>query len=270
MTAHIFMLQETMEKIFKLEDIESLWTETNSEVSVGEGSSRDMVKSMRKMIAAKDEVPVNEDDEDEAQGNAEQGAALIFKFRKYLRQLKSSSKWTELKERSLCHKCSGPPDDPWITSCMHMYCNECLRSMAYDAAANDQDATPCVACNEVFTESHPCGGLAELAVEEQPAQPSQDGGPKIRPKRYAKDNMRWVDIDGQILPSTKTAAVQAQIEKWLEKEPQTKIIVFSQFHLVYPILVIKLFLRWLTLIRMQVLGKICERKGWGYCTVSPG
>ncbi|KAL6719078.1 hypothetical protein ACLMJK_003313 [Lecanora helva] len=247
MTAHIFMLQETMEKIFELEDIEMLWKETSSEVST-EGNSRDMMISMRKMIAAKDDEPIDEDpDENErSDGDSEPGAVLIFKFRKYLRQLKSSSKWAELKERSLCHKCSAPPDEPWLSSCLHLYCHECLLTMAHEAAANNQDSSTCVACNEVFSESHPCTSLSELETE---PTTYQDGAPKVRPKRKAKDNMKWVDLDGQILPSTKTAAVQAQIEKWLKEEPQKKIIIFSQFHLV-----------------MQVLGKMCERMGLNYCT----
>ena len=229
MTAHIFMLQETIEEMFELEDIENIWRETSSEVTADPGSTRDMMKSVRKMIELKDSTTNDEDEEDE--DDTEQGAKLIFKFRKYIRHLRSSSKWEEIKERSMCHKCCESPDDPWITSCMHIYCHECLRTMASEAAANDEDQATCEACNEIFDESQPCGGLQELDFEEPAAPQNEDGKQKTRPKRRVKDNMKWVDFDGQILPSTKTAAVQAQIEKWLREEPTKKVIVFSQFHL---------------------------------------
>ena len=235
MTGHIFMLQETMERFFELGDIGEIWRETESEVTADPGSSRDMMKSMRKMIEVKDnpEDSTANDEDEEDENDTEQGAKLIFKFRKYIRHLRASSKWEEVKDRSTCHKCGEPPDDPWITSCMHVYCGECLRLLGYEAASNDEDRATCQAkgCGEVFDESQPYGGLQELDFEGPPAPQNGEGQSKIRPKRGVKDNMKWVDFDGQILPSTKTAAVQAQIEKWLREEPTKKIIVFSQFHL---------------------------------------
>ena len=234
MTGHIFMLQETIEKLFTLEDIQNIWRQTDSEVTADPGSSRDMMKSMRKMIEAKDnpeDSTANDEEEDE--NDTEQGTKLIFKFRKYIRHLRATSKWEQVKDRTTCHKCGEPPDDPWVTSCMHVYCGECLRIMIYEAGVNDEDQATCQAegCGEVFGESYPCGGLQELDFEEPPVPQNGEGEPKIRPKRRLKDNMKWVDFDGQILPSTKTAAVQAQIEKWLREDPTKKIIVFSQFHL---------------------------------------
>lgn len=233
MTGHIFMLQETMEEMFELEDIENLWRETSSEVAADPGSTRDMMKSMRRMIEVKDnpEDSAAEDEDEDGEDDTEQGSRLIFKFRKYIRQLRASSKWEELKDRSMCHKCSESPDDPHITSCMHIYCRECLRTMACEAAANDEDRAACEACGEMFNESQPCGGLQELDFEETPATQIGEDKPRTRPKRRVKDNMKWVNFDGQILPSTKTAAVQAQIEKWFKEDPTKKVIVFSQFHL---------------------------------------
>ena len=224
-----------MEKLFKLEDIETLWQQTNTEVTANPGSSKDMMKSIRRMIEVKDnpEDSIANDEDEDDEDDIEEDAMLVFKFRKYIRHLRSSSKWEEVKDRSTCHKCGGPPDVPWITSCMHVYCGECLNTMACEAAANDEDQATCqaVGCGEVFNESQPCGGLQELDFEGPRGPQNADGKPKTRPKRRLKDNMKWIDFDGQILPSTKTAAVQAQIEKWLGEQPSKKIIVFSQFHL---------------------------------------
>ena len=59
-----------------------------------------------------------EDDQDENH------SPLLFKFRKYLRELAGSSKWAALRDRSLCHFCEDPlPDDPWgkKSTCYHRF-----------------------------------------------------------------------------------------------------------------------------------------------------
>ena len=166
----------------------------------------------------------------------------IYKFRKYLRLLKDGDKWEELKDRSRCHRCKLPPDEPMLTSCMHLYCSECLRAMSYEASQLDQDHTKCLKCNQAFTSSSPCTGLKELEADTTPAAiPANtptaevravlDRADPERPPRTVNDHMKWVNMDGHILPSTKTAAVIVQIAEWLKEFPTQKIIVFSQFHL---------------------------------------
>ena len=93
--------------------------------------------------------------------------------------------------------------------------------MTYEAAKNGEAAASCKECGTVFTESTPCSVVEELELN-----PDLNQKEKVRRKRKDSDSdMRW------ILPSSKTAAVQAQIEQWLKAEPEKKIILFCQFHI---------------------------------------
>ena len=197
-----------------------------------------MKKALKDMLAHKDDAPDDEVIDPEnmmvSRKDAARDDVIIFKFRKYLTKLKKTQRWSDLRARSTCNKCGDPADEPMVTSCMHLYCTECLRSMAVEAAAKGKEATPCSACGVEYTEARPCPALKELEVDDIPLlgqKSNEDGTPTERPRRTAKDNMKWCDMDGQVLPSTKTAAVQVQVEKWLKDFPKTKIIVFSQFHL---------------------------------------
>lgn len=235
LTAHPFMLQETIEDLFEIEDIENLWKLTAGEVSAEKDSRKDMLLMMREIIAEKENpspsVPNNAstrlDDMEKEDDQHVNLKPLVFKFRKFLRELANGSKWEALMERSLCHRCRDSPDDPWVTDCMHVYCKECLNTMAYEAAKNGAEGANCQECGKPFSESGPCTSLAELGMG-----PNLASEETIRRKRKsAGDDMKWIDTqNGSILPSSKTTAVQAQIEKWFQVEPEKKVIIFCQFH----------------------------------------
>ena len=133
LTCHVLMLQQTIEDLFEVEDIQKLWEDTAQEVTSSDSQDRDMLIQMRKLIANRDalstaaqgesgESPdsnlstLGEDD------SAQQSRPLIFKFRGILRDLSKSSKWDALRRRSTCHKCDDIPIDPYVTSCLHIYC----------------------------------------------------------------------------------------------------------------------------------------------------
>lgn len=108
LTAHPFLIQETIEDLFETEDVENIWQTTVSEATADDSPTRDMLKAMRNMIAEKDmpaepelttEAVVQDDQLQESQSNEPE---LIFEFRTYLRALANSSKWLELKDRSVC------------------------------------------------------------------------------------------------------------------------------------------------------------------------
>lgn len=195
-----------------------------------------MKKALQKMLAHKDDTPELGASPESVMLNGKEAKsddAIVFKFRKYLSALKKSKDWDNLRARSTCSKCGDTADDPWVTSCMHLYCGECLAAASSEAIQNDQDHTACHQCGELFTGSRPCPDLKDLEMSEGQLaeQEASKNGEKKRPHRTAKDNMKWCDMGGNVLPSTKTAAVQIQVETWLSEFPQTKIIVFSQFHL---------------------------------------
>ena len=241
------MLQQTIEDLFELEDIERLWALTASEVTADDNKARDMLLTMKKIIAEKDKpadpnqtepnhpetLPVEDPSGDPAAGES---IPLVFKFRRFLRDLAESYKWNDLKDRSLCHKCRDSPDDPWVTSCLHVYCKECINALAYEAAERNEEETACLECGNIYTESGPCNGLKELQLDAEGSSgmtPENGAKPVRRARRDPEQDLKWINFEGSILPSSKTAAVQAQIEMWLKNEPDKKIIVFSQFHMLF-------------------------------------
>ncbi len=124
LTAHIFLLQEVIEDIFELADVERLWDLTKPETNP-DNPNKDIVQQMKKLIMAKGkrnnageadsvESPFPEEFDDLDEDGEPRG--IIFKFRKYLRHLKETSKWGDLKDRSICWRCKDTPDDPYVVS----------------------------------------------------------------------------------------------------------------------------------------------------------
>lgn len=245
MTAHPFMLQGTIEELFEVEDIERL---IDLEDESSDRSSRDMLDVMKTMIRTKAVgagAPLDSTSgqtlAEEADGGPSTGAdtsnSLFFNFRKYLREMAKQKNWTEMKARSLCHKCRDVPDIPYVTDCYHVYCLECLTTLQQEAAARGDMRAACCECARVFQESSCCTGITELEIEAATSESATStlaitSRSNSRERRdQEKAALKWINLRGKILPSTKTAAVIAQIEEWQRVEPNKKIIVFSQFHI---------------------------------------
>jgi len=234
MTSHIFMVQEVLEK-------ES--GETFTELPYYNDVERAMVAGLRRMIAEKKNRP------DGAQGTGmvftkpkeqtniprskKKPDTLKSKFAKFLKELKRKSDWNELKERSLCSECGNAPEEPYVTSCLHLYCKECLTNRSYDASKKKLDHTACGKCGTCYTESVACKGLKELEIRDLSASVFQKGKDETpSDEKPFKLTMNYVDSKDGLLLSTKTAAVKAQLKRWLEEDPEQKIIVFTEWLMV--------------------------------------
>ncbi|KAL8805790.1 MAG: hypothetical protein Q9200_005280 [Gallowayella weberi] len=247
MTGHPFMVQDVVEDLFHCEEIERLSALTISEDTAQNDPSRNMLAAMKKMIRVKTSpdssslpdvvsyaTPSEANTEEEFTSQAETNELLVFNFRQFLRGLVQGAKWAEVKARSLCHKCGDVPEVPHVTDCFHLYCLECLRTMQVEAAMNGEQSASCCACATHFKQAKCCTGIAELEME----APISTQGPGKAPltgkmaSRHGseKATLRWLNYEGEVLPSTKTAAVVAQVEEWQRAEPNKKIIIFSQFH----------------------------------------
>ena len=230
MAAHTFLIQENLQDMFELDSVDRLEQAALSENTDEDKPARDLIAALRRMVQAKgdpvEETPERQDGETEGGLPGE----LVEKLGCRLRSLKANSKFEELKNERLCHNCNNMPDEPWVTSCLHVYCKECLEFLAYEASKKNQDHTPCRECGTLFTQSQPCAGLKDLEMED-----FSDLKLDLRSRKYrnGKVNMHWVAYDDQLVLSAKTIAVRTQIEKWLAAEPDKKIIVFSQFHMMY-------------------------------------
>ncbi|KAL8991057.1 MAG: hypothetical protein Q9169_007960 [Polycauliona sp. 2 TL-2023] len=261
MTGHPFMLQDIVENLFEVEDIEKLLALEVSADTAPDDPSRSMLNVMKTMIRAKtnpgsaegifsdttpSEISYIEDD---FSSPADMAEPLIFEFRQFLQGLVQGQKWAEMKARSLCHKCGDVPEIPHVTDCYHLYCMECLRAIQEQAAIEGQEHAECYECGKRFLEARSCSGIAELEIDQPVSQATGRGilG-AIAPKRNTdKETLQWINYGGEVLPSTKTAAVVAQVEDWQRADPNKKIIVFSQFHTL-----------------MNVLAKLFAKKEWNF------
>ena len=220
------MVQEVLESIFEsVRHVDNLERETILNVTPGNKPERELIAALRRMIAAKEkaakDTPKNPGIFDI---NAPRLTNLAADFGKYLRDLKTNKKWWQLRLRTVCQRCGEPPVDPLVTDCFHIYCEECLLSMAHDAAAKGHDHTACMQCETIYSKSESCRGLKELEFDEFTILNETK-------TKNGKVNMEWVSYDDNLVLSTKTTAVRAQVDQWLRDEPDKKIIIFSQFHM---------------------------------------
>ena len=240
MCAHIFLVQEILEELLDLESIDNMEHEFICGATLENKNDRNLLAALRRMIKAKPEV-IEESEEPEQV----QPGELAARFEGLLKTLKANTDWAGLWTRTKCQSCGDPPENPIVTSCLHVYCEECLQALAIKASAKDQDKTACVACGVTFGEAESCAGLKALEWNDQLLL-NESGGRKKRPKKV---NMEWVFYDNKLVMSAKTTAVRVQVEEWLTEEPDKKIIIFSQFHMI-----------------MQILEKMCQRRNWKFCT----
>ena len=248
MIGHPFMLQDIVEKLFQVEDIEKLLALELSLDAASDDPSRNMLNIMKTMIRVKtgrgspailsDTTPSETSSlvEEDFNSQADGAEPLIFRFRQFLQGLIQGQNWAEMKARSLCHKCEDVPEVPHVTDCYHLYCLACLRALQQEAAVEGEEHAACLECGHRFEEARKCTRIAELEmaspVSARATGSTVRGVASLGPNRNTdKETMRWINYGGEVLPSTKTAAVVAQIEDWQRAEPDKKIIVFSQFHI---------------------------------------
>jgi SNF2 family DNA or RNA helicase len=240
LVGHILLVQRTLKDLLESEDLEKLWRLTETEVQLDrEAGTQGVLSQLREMLPqARDAQTAarNQAAEDNPTGTLADKTGmndvddcldgtfgLAFKFRKFLRSLKDSGKWEEINNKSLCHKCGGVPDNPHVTSCLHVYCKECLEAMLFNAAHNGGDKAKCLACDAVFEQCEPCRGFDQAGERRTPDR-------RARKSADSEEiDIDYLSVGGSILPSAKTLAVKAQIQNWVDEDPKAKIIIFTQF-----------------------------------------
>lgn len=242
MCAHTFLVQEVLEELLDLESLDNMKEALIQGASPENKNDRDLLTALKRMIEARPEVV---EDAEEPEDEPLQPGGLAAKLGSLLKTLKANSNWSKLSACTHCQICGEPPESAMVMSCLHVYCQECLEGLANKASAQDRDATACEKCGVVFTGAEPCGHLKDLEWDDK----LLIGGVTGRKKGPKKIDMRWVYYENKLVMSTKITAVRTQVEKWLEEEPDKKIIIFSQFHMI-----------------MQIVEKVCQKQKWKYCT----
>ncbi len=132
----------------------------------------------------------------------------------------------DFKNRSLCHKCRDSSDEFWVISCFHVYCRECLNALVYEVVKRDEEQTACLDCNSIYIEFWSCNELKELQMNVKDSERTF-----LCTRKDLKQDLKWINFNDLILSSLKMMMMQTQIELWLMKKSNKKIIVFTQFHM---------------------------------------
>ena len=266
LTGHILLIQKTLKELLEAEDLERLWKLTENETTKDD-KTRKILQTLQQGLAmalrsspttnngegqsavSSPQLPAIPTEVDEiVEGTVQGGPA--FKFRRYLKSLRDDGHWETLNMRSCCHACGEMPRQPYITSCMHVYCFECLQGMAYEAAQQDNVKVTCKECGAQYENAEPCRGFAEAACEDSTPTSARSVVRKTKKLREDDDeeDSDWIfGVSGAMLQSAKTKAATAQIEKWLADDPDAKIIFFTQF-----------------MGMIKIMSRICSEREWGH------
>lgn len=201
------------------------------------------------VISASETAPINIKDYMDRMDFADAGRShgLRYNFEKYIKALADSDRYGEIMERSTCCACRQMPEEPQVTSCFHIYCLQCVADLQHHAARRGRDMAICHECGTEYTSVQPCK-IGPSEITDSTASASQDYDETStgrKKKKKAADD--WIGLKGEVLPSTKTIAVKAQILSWIRENPRVKIIVYTQF---IPI--------------VRILAKICQTERWGH------
>lgn len=189
------------------------------------------------------------------------GYGLSYDFRLYLNSLRKSKELDELKRRQKCAVCDQKPVNPWVTSCFHAMCLDCLTFLQNEAARQEKERARCPECGDIFYNVNPlrdwelnCDDAEAVNHEGSDGDVGDADGTEGKRKRKRKVHKEpdWIDMPNtNLLPSSKTTAIKAQILNWLEQDPRQKIIVYTQF-----------------LDMIRILAKVCAMEQWGFGQVS--
>ncbi|QDS75407.1 hypothetical protein FKW77_003142 [Venturia effusa] len=170
------------------------------------------------------------------------GQRLNFKTR-YLPFLKTSmQEECTRKSPTLCSKCGKkPPTDKLImvNSCGHVFCKKCVESIRWASSKAKEDAF----CPEKGCDVSMDARLG-FATE-------KDLEPKMKKfleaANHKESESSWIDLKAEgILSSTKCLAAKVVILNWIRKDPDCKIIIFTNYR-----------------DTQNILRKVCEIEGWG-------
>jgi hypothetical protein len=209
LAGHILLIAKTLKELMASEDIERLWKLTENEGKVDD-ENREVLRMLRQSLASAKNAWRNAPVDQEAQeqdptsppatvpgsleigGNDENSpAGPSFKFRRYLRSLREDGRWEKIAQSSLCHYCTSIPKNPHITSCMHVYCLECLESIAYSAAQQENIRAKCIECGTEYEKVEPCRGFEEAACEDGSPVSVRSAGKKRKKSEGDEEDADW-------------------------------------------------------------------------------
>lgn len=203
---------------------------------------------------------------------------LVQEFHKLMSQLHEEEQWDERLARTNCPSCRFAPVSPVITSCLHLYCEECYYILGDKDNNSASPQRKCVECNQVIKAITPGAPVEEIDLEKAPSarppekskqRPTKKQG-KLKGNQSFNGSIRlgarqndnadlddedrepdWIPACAAHMPSAKLTKIRELIAKWIAENPMVKIVVFTQF-----------------LDFVRILGIMCETQGWKHAKVS--
>ncbi|KAL1981129.1 hypothetical protein VTN96DRAFT_3063 [Rasamsonia emersonii] len=182
-----------------------------------------------------------------------------------------------------CPVCKSIPMETHVSSCMHLFCEDCLLSLA-GSTEDTEGRTVCPVCDVPIEEVAPCGPVERIFLDPMPEaeSPNQKGAAegknkkKEQQKKHARSQKKkaarnifnsnnhdeeddgdesneadetkdWMAIAGHLMPSAKVTKVREIIREWLHEAPDTKVVIFTQFR-----------------VMATIFGSMCIQEDWGY------
>ncbi|KAJ6144959.1 SNF2 family N-terminal domain-containing protein [Penicillium chermesinum] len=177
--------------------------------------------------------------------DSEKAGNIIQGFRRKMLQLRNMNEWTERYARVHCPVCRHPPHRGFITSCHHLYCEECFYGLTVNEG--NEIATPnCRACKtpiEGYASSEQVDKEISLIPLAQKRKKSAGDQDQTKEGKQKAENRK----EYHPLPFS----VVSEIIKCWMKDRSNKIVVFTLF-----------------LNTLKILEQICKREGWNFVKLS--
>ncbi|KAL4784180.1 SNF2 family N-terminal domain-containing protein [Aspergillus varians] len=195
---------------------------------------------------------------------------LIQRFHELGARLAEENDWIEQYDRTICPKCQYFSDKTVVTSCLHLYCEECFGELhmavkdietAYLGPEISEKPKPiCLKCATPIEEATRCS-MPQPPVPGQPTTPAArrqrrkeltvgKGKAKKNGNFEAENNKEdedWIRACGAKMPGAKLIGIKNIIKKWKTSSENTKVVIFSQF---------TDFVR--------ILAEMCQEERWGF------
>ncbi|KAE8376890.1 SNF2 family N-terminal domain-containing protein [Aspergillus bertholletiae] len=177
---------------------------------------------------------------------------LAKQFKTFMTTLHEDEQWVERIERGNCASCGLMPMNPVITSCMHLYCEEC-----YYLLIKEGERRICSSCNTCIEASATCpisedGEVGELSSaliigkmkkQKKSSKKNQNktrrdfmGGfpaavthctdeaeDEAEDETDEDEKVDWISVSRGGMTSAKIAKIQEIIKCWIDENPGVKI-----------------------------------------------
>ncbi|GLI74314.1 hypothetical protein PoHVEF18_002551 [Penicillium ochrochloron] len=187
-TSHLLTAQDVVQAVLRIETLNVLKL-LEGEQDTMDNSSRQIIKMIR---LAKDgaSAPVGETtpSEDEIPRLQPTGdrEKLVREFKAFMEKLHEEERWQDSEGRVWCALCGFIPVRPIITSCKHLYCEECFHQLPDNEGVLGTENRLCNKCTTPIVEAAQFEVSPNVHSEETESSTSKDIPTNAKRKRQDK------------------------------------------------------------------------------------